>query len=315
MIAALQMSRFVVFYSLLRIEAFVYLHEEAGIAASEQGIGLSVRLDGVAAPGQTCRFVRRHDNGAFEMTLELLVDRASFPEGGELVVTAPGSELVRPLAEVAFEALVANCRGALIWDCLRPAIAEIVAQGRRPKLLELGGRKRSGRSYTDDLSMCDVTVFDIQADPSVDVVGDAHELSRYFPPEHFDLVLCASVFEHLLMPWKVALELGRVMRTGGQCYIHTHQTLGMHDMPWDFWRFSDTAWNGLFNRRTGFEVIDARMSYFTHIVTAGWTADRNADSEASGGFEASAALVRKIGPSELAWDVSLSETIATSYPG
>ncbi len=315
MITALQMAKCIAFHSFVRIEAFVYLALPQGVSPEDAAsrITLSLRFNGLQTPSQTCHFVRIHDNGAFEMTLDAMIDRALFPDAGELVIRFGDSELVKPLRIITEETLEVSGRNALPWDCLRPAITEAAAQGTRPRLLDLGGRKRSGLGYTDDLTMCDVTVFDILPDPGVDVVGDAHELSRFFPEGHFDLVMCNSVFEHLLMPWKVALELGRVMRVGGLCYIFTHQTIGLHDMPWDFWRFSDTAWNGLFNRRTGFEIVDARMSSFSQIVTAAWT-DKYTGLEASGGFEASAVLVRKIGPSDLRWDVTLAETIATSYP-
>ena len=309
MIAALQVSRCVVFHGFLRIEAFVYLNP----AAPAEDIALRVVFDGPAAPPQTCRCIRRHDNGACEMALEALIDRAQFPAAGQLVVSAPGSELVKPLAEVCAQAQAANRRDALTWDCLRPAIAALAAEGRRPRLLDLGGRRRSDTGYTDDLAMCDVTVFDILPAAGVDVVGDAHELSRHFPPGHFDLAMCNSVFEHLLMPWKAVLELNRVLRTGGLCYIHTHQTIGRHDMPCDFWRYSDTAWHGLFNRRTGFQIVTARMSYFTHVVTAAWGPEY-AGAEASGGFEASGVLARRIGPSALAWEVGLGEVMPDAYP-
>ena len=308
MITALQMSHCVVFHSYLRIEAFVYLdpHESAD--------GITLTLEQAAAgPAQGFRFVRTHANGAHEMALEALVDRVSFPHGVSLRVRCGASTLVKTMDEVIAETAAVHRRDALTWDCLRAPLAAIAATGRRPRLLDLGGRRRSGIAYTDELAMCDVTVFDIVAGPGVDVTGDAHALSRHFAPDTFDAVMCNSVFEHLLMPWKVAIELGRVMRTGGLCYIHTHQTLGMHDMPWDFWRFSDQAWAGLFNARTGFEIVTARMSYFSHVVTAGWT-PAYTGAEASGGFEASGVLVRRIGASDLDWDVTLAETIATEYP-
>ena len=61
--------------------------------------------------------------------------------------------------------------------------------------------------------------FDIARGPNVDVVGDAHELSRHFPADHFDAVFALSVFEHLAMPaapdarlrWDV--PLGEVLST------------------------------------------------------------------------------------------------------
>lgn len=307
MILAVQMARCMVFYGHLRIEALVYLD-----APSETLPALSLHA-GDAPITQTTAFIRRHDNGAFEMALDALIDREGFPARFEVSFRHDSSELVKPM-EVVLEETVANQRKeALTWDCLRPAIAEITATGRRPVLLDLGGRPRSGNVYTDNLDSVDAVVFDIHAGEGVDVVGDAHELSRHFPSGHFDLVMCNSVFEHLLMPWKVAIELNAVMRVGGLCYIHTHQTVGLHDMPWDFWRFSNTAWHGLFNPRTGFEVVTTKMSYFNHIVTASWS-EEYAGLEASGGFEASGVLVRKIGPTTLTWPVALTEAISTSYP-
>lgn len=299
-----------VFHSYLRIEAFLYLD---GVPDDVADIRMQVRFDHGPPPPQTIRFVRRHENGAFEMSLDALIDRTMFPHRGYLAVGHGSSEIVRSLADVCADAQAVNRRDALTWNCLSPAIEAITAEGRRPRLLDLGGRRRSGRTVADALDSCDVVVFDIVADAGVDVVGDAHELSRHFPPESFDLVMCNSVFEHLLMPWKVALELNAVLRPGGLCYIHTHQSIGLHDMPWDFFRYSDTAWNGLFNRRTGFEIVEARMSYFNHIVTAGWS-EAYVGSEASGGFEASGVLVRKIGGTDLSWNVGLSEAIASSYP-
>jgi len=313
-IAGARGLRCVVFHSFLRIEMLVSLrlsHRSDRQAAGE-GIRLSLRFAD-SMPPTTCLLQRIDRDGAYEMALDAMIDRSLFPQGGELVIRFGEQELVRPLSEIVEEAAAFNHRNALSWDCLRPEIARIAAEGRRPRLLDLGGRRRSGGGYTDDLANCDVTVFDIVPDQGVDVVGDAHALSRHFPPGHFDLVMCNSVFEHLLMPWKVALELNKVLRVGGLCYIHTHQSLGMHDMPWDFWRYSDTCWPALFNRRTGFKIITARMSFFNHIVTAGWT-PAYAGSEGSGGFESSAVLVRKTGDSTLSWDVPLSEAISTTYP-
>ena len=48
--------------------------------------------------------------------------------------------------------------------------------------------------------------FDIHPGAGVDVVGDAHKLSTYFPLNSFDAVFAFSVFEHLVFPWKVALQ-------------------------------------------------------------------------------------------------------------
>jgi hypothetical protein len=118
-------------------------------------------------------------------------------------------------------------------------------------MLDVGGRARSGFDFSTWFPAADVTVLDIMDAPNVDVVADAHAMSTSLPRERFDAVSSMATFEHLMMPWVVVTQMNVVMRDGGIAYISTHQTLGMHDIPWDFWRFSDTAWDALFNRHTG----------------------------------------------------------------
>ncbi len=87
----------------------------------------------------------------------------------------------------------------------------------------------------------------------------------------------------------------------------------MHDQPWDFWRFSNRAWDGLLNRMTGFEIIEAAMSEPAYVVAQRCHPVTNFGLQQSG-FLASNVLFRKIGPTALEWPVSLADTISTSYP-
>jgi hypothetical protein len=181
------------------------------------------------------------------------------------------------------------------------------------RVLDLGGRDRSstGASYWDDQHQ--VTVFDIVADPGVHVVGDAHELSRHFPAGHFDALHCRSVLEHTLMPWKVAIEAAKVLRLGGVGYFLTHQTTGMHDIPWDFWRVSDSAWEALFNHHTGFRILDRAVAHECYVIPHRWRPDAE-HAENAAGFESSAVLVEKIAEPNVDWPVKLSSLLQTSYP-
>ena len=95
---------------------------------------------------------------------------------------------------------------------------------------------------------------DVVAGENVDQVCDAHEMSAVLGRNRFDAICSHVVFEHLAMPWKVAVEMNRVLRTGGIAYVSSVQTCGLHDIPWDFFRFSSSAYRSLFNRATGFEV-------------------------------------------------------------
>ncbi len=300
-------STFCLFHSYFRLQAVLRL---GGWAAKEVFPRLIVGQLWVERRAQV-RHIPEQD--AIEVTLEALVDRALFPDQAVLEIACDGSMASLPataLMEAASAAQGGSLDGAfrdIIEDMRRanPAV--------RPRMLDIGGRARSGIERRRFFPQCDVTTFDIIADPSVDVVGDAHELSRSFAPDSFDLVLCVSVFEHLLMPWKATLEMNAVLRPGGVALIHTHQTIGMHDLPWDFWRFSDTCWQGLFNRHTGFEILRTSLQDFMQVVPRAWNS-RYSLAEHSGGFEGSTVIVRKIGATRLRWDAPLSDVLATNYP-
>jgi ubiquinone/menaquinone biosynthesis C-methylase UbiE len=158
-----------------------------------------------------------------------------------------------------------------------------------------------------------VVVLDILPGENVDVVGDAHKMSDFFPEGHFDFVYSVSVFEHLAMPWKVVCEMNRVMKPGGLGLVHSHQTIGMHDMPWDFYRFSDVAWSGLFNGHTGFEVLGSVMDDLQFVIPFLYKTEKE-KAEQSAGFESSTVMFKKVGPCRVSWDVPLSGVVETAYP-
>ena len=155
--------------------------------------------------------------------------------------------------------------------------------------------------------------FDILQGENVDVVGDAHTMSRQLTNGHFNATMSLSVFEHLAMPWKVVLEMNKVMALNGVAYIQTHQSWPLHDTPWDFWRFSDTSWDALFNAHTGFEIVERAMDREHFIVPFIWRPDK-ADAEQAAGFEGSAVLVRKTGPCRLSWPMTPGDVTTTMYP-
>jgi Methyltransferase domain len=138
-------------------------------------------------------------------------------------------------------------------------------------------------------------------------------MASLFPPESFDGIYSLSVFEHLLMPWAVAVQMNRILKPGGLGYVFTHQTLGIHDAPWDFWRFSDMSWEALFNAHTGFEILDRAMDRAHFVLPFIWRPDK-AEAEHSAGFEGSAVLVRKTGPCRLSWPMTPVDVTTTMYP-
>ena len=237
--------------------------------------------------------------------IQVLRGTTDFDEAAELTFsTSSGNSFSCPLLSLADQA-AARGKGAGITPRFQSMLSG--------KMLDIGGRDRSGLDRSTQYPGIDVTVLDIVPGDNVDVVGDAHNLSAYFPPNHFDAVLSVSVFEHLLMPWKAVIEINKVLKRGGIGMVHTHQTLGMHDLPWDFWRFSDTAWKALFNEGTGFEIVDVALDSPQYVVPFYFSMGKN-NAERSAGFESSSVIFRKIGECQERWITNLQDIESSSYP-
>jgi predicted SAM-dependent methyltransferase len=182
------------------------------------------------------------------------------------------------------------------------------------RVLEIGSRARSGTTHKYLVHPeVDYVGIDISDGPNVDVVGDAHHLSRHVTGQ-FDTIFSLSVFEHLLMPWMVAIEMNKVLKVGGIAYIQSHPSFPLHDEPWDFWRFSKESWEGLFNAHTGFEIIETG-----NTMRCRFAPDWPAVSHLEPGFDngasylLSACLVRKIGPAKVRWDAEASDVYNLAY--
>jgi SAM-dependent methyltransferase len=180
------------------------------------------------------------------------------------------------------------------------------------RLLELGARGARVdprlRGYREYVGV------DVHAGPNVDVVGDVHQLSQLVDGP-FDAIYSISTFEHLAMPWKVVLELNRVLRSGGLLFTATHHTWPPHELPWDYWRYSRGAFQALLNEHTGFELLRVEEGLPALIVPM--VADTPARNLARNPAPlAVSALARKIGParSDLSWELSAADVARGSYP-
>lgn len=312
-VVGLDLDECQVFFGYLRVHAYAMIAEVERYTPEQlrAGMRVAIELEG-EQPVQRSRILSVLPSGAVEFEADALVPR-DVPMERVFLLLWFGDGLSRFPMEIVLPHARANDNRHILPD-FKAAVQHFAsAQGRRPALLDVGGRARSGIQRSEEYPGCDVTVFDIVADPGVEVVGDAHALSAHFPSEHFDFAMSIAVFEHLLMPWKVAVELNRVLRPGALAYVHSHQSQPMHDMPWDFFRFSDMAWHAMFNRRTGFEVLAAEMSMPLHMVQRIYP-DYPANAEQALGFRSSEVLVRKIGPAEVDWTVNLTEVIDSMYP-
>lgn len=182
------------------------------------------------------------------------------------------------------------------------------------EVLEMGSRARSGITVKELIPKKHAYVgLDILPGPNVDVVGDAHCLSTLFSKNRFGAIFSRSVFEHLAMPWKVVIEANHVLATGGFIFASTHQTWVLHEQPWDFWRYSTDAWATLFNRFTGFEIIETAYGEPARIH-AMWNSPIVYDMASHPAFLSSAVIARKISGTDLTWPVPLSAIQEGTYP-
>jgi SAM-dependent methyltransferase len=183
-------------------------------------------------------------------------------------------------------------------------------------LLEIGSRNVSGVVWRDSFQRTVAyTGLDIHEGDNVDVVGDAHTLSSQLPGKHYDAVFSVSVFEHLAMPWKAVLEINRVMKPGGLLYISTHPTIPPHELPWDFWRYSEESFKTLLNASTGFEILESKEGTPGRILSLSHdhTTSRVHLTPIN---QSIAVLARKTASPApgLSWDIPVTNLLQSHYP-
>lgn len=128
------------------------------------------------------------------------------------------------------------------WD--RKISSLIEELGTNALILDLGSgsRKRAGH----------IINLEIEPVPSVDVVGDGHQLP--FKDEVFDVVILEAVLEHVREPKMMVSEVHRVLQKGGLVYAGVPFIQGYHASPEDYQRY--TVW-GLENLFLNFQKIES----------------------------------------------------------
>lgn len=128
------------------------------------------------------------------------------------------------------------------------------------RILEIGSRELTKKSVLrEKLRFATYLGIDIYAGKNVDVVGDVHCLSTLIENNSIDLIYSSSTFEHLAMPWIVAEEITKVLRLNGVVCIETCFSYRAHERPWNFFQFSDAGLKVLFNKKLGYECLDAGL--------------------------------------------------------
>ncbi|MBD5780540.1 class I SAM-dependent methyltransferase [Pelagicoccus sp. NFK12] len=253
-------------------------------------------------------FVETNENGIRTLTVKVEVaDSWDTQELSLLIKTTGAPTLLSSIANTVRSKDQSHQICARFFEWLHQSPSPL-------KVVELGSRARSGVVRKSQFGLQNEYVgFDIRKGPNVDVVGDIHELSKFFEPNSIDAIAALSVIEHVAMPWKAAIEINKVLKRGGKCMLHTHQAWPLHESPYDFWRFSTDTWRALFNKSTGFRILDAACGGEANIHPLIQTKRFDPMEEAIA-YTSSSVLVEKISETKLSWEVDLDDIHEGQYP-
>lgn len=183
------------------------------------------------------------------------------------------------------------------------------------EVLEVGSRCVTG-CISNHFKYANYTGFDYYSGKNVDVVGDAHQLSKYFDKK-FDLIYSSAVLEHLAMPWIAALEMIKLLKPNGYIFVETHYSYSSHERPWHFFQFSENALHVLFPEKFGIRCIKKGCSNLIRGEFSETSSDYLKGQLVGGLYCHSEFLGKKVDEIErLSWDyVNLEDVVgATQYP-
>jgi SAM-dependent methyltransferase len=105
----------------------------------------------------------------------------------------------------------------------------------------------------------------VRGNPGTDVYGDA--LNLPFKDGAFHTVVSFQVMEHVKEPWIMAREIARVLAPGGHAVVSAPHMWGLHEVPHDYFRFTEYGLRHLLES-SGLEVVFVR-AMAGYWVTAG----------------------------------------------
>jgi SAM-dependent methyltransferase len=208
-------------------------------------------------------------------------------------------------------------------DVVSPMLRRFVdlANTRGGRVLQVGARSPAGHAAAPPRPLLrgPVTGLDIHPGSFVDLVGDAHDLSRFLREGSVDAVVSGSVLEHLHAPWLFAAEINRVLKPGGLVYHEAPGAWPAHAQPNDFWRFSAEGLRVLFGPESGFEVLDARDSGMAAMIPSPNWRHQHLEMPTVPTFAMAEILARKVAdipPGAVAWPLraGASAERARQYP-
>ncbi len=141
-----------------------------------------------------------------------------------------------------FETYVAKCSSALVVD--------------------LGAQDVNGSLREVCPPVCQYLGVDVVEGKGVDIVlQDPYKLP--FEDSTVDFVVSSSCFEHSEMFWVLFLEILRILKPSGICYLNVPSNGSFHRYPVDCWRFYPDSGNAL--------VTWAKFNHYPSVLLEAFT--------------------------------------------
>ena len=109
---------------------------------------------------------------------------------------------------------------------------------------------------------CNLISIDVNKDRDPDYIMSVTEMN--FKNDNFDLVFMLEVLEHVEKPFKAPDEIFRVLKPGGTLLLSTPFIFGIHDEPYDYWRFTKYGLKNIFGQFENI-IIKERTGFFLTI--------------------------------------------------
>jgi SAM-dependent methyltransferase len=203
------------------------------------------------------------------------------------------------------------------------AIAKAVPAGTR--VLDLGA---GDAPFSELFAHTDYVTNDVNGSPHglagpVDVVASADALP--LPDGSFDLVLTTQVLEHVADPSGVLAETARVLRPGGALHLTVPLVWEMHELPYDYRRFTTVGLQALLEdagfvevtvrpRNDAFTTLAQLMLNATAMVSRD-VAGPDAHDRAVGLLERLSDTIAALAPLDQTWTMPLGLAASARRPG
>jgi SAM-dependent methyltransferase len=114
---------------------------------------------------------------------------------------------------------------------------------------------------------------DMREGPGVDRILDLHSID--LPSESVGSVLCLDTLEHVEYPHQALREIHRILTpTRGVLVISSVMDFPIHDFPYDYWRFTPTAFESLLTPfKHSFVGFAGRKNFPHTVVGVGFKGD------------------------------------------